>query len=66
MGSLANTFPIIPHEAVAGVDCCGRIVPVEQGQPTAAPHSLQRSSTSVVQLEIIRELVRMIPDVGAG
>jgi hypothetical protein len=36
MGSLANTFPIIPHEAVAGVDCFGCIVPVEQMWSCAA------------------------------
>jgi hypothetical protein len=63
MGSLTNTFPIIPHEAVAGVDCFGCIVPVEQGRDVELRCNECGAVVGVVQLEIIRELVEMIPDV---
>ena len=61
--SLVNAFPTIPHES-AGVDCCGCIVPVVQGRDVELRCNECGAVVGVVQVEILKDLVGMIPDVG--
>jgi hypothetical protein len=63
MGDLPNRFPIIPHES-AGADCCGCIVPVVQGSDVELRCNECGAVVGVVQIEILRDLVSMIPSSG--
>jgi hypothetical protein len=63
MDDLRNQFPIIPHES-AGVDCCGCIVPIIQGKDVELRCNECRAVVGVVRIEILRDLISMIPSPG--
>jgi hypothetical protein len=63
MDDLPKRFPIIPHES-AGVDCCGCIVPIIQGNDVELRCNECGAVVGVVRIEILRDLISMIPNVG--
>jgi hypothetical protein len=62
MGSLEAAFPIIAHEAT-GADCCGCIVVKVSGKDVELRCNECGAVVGVVQVDILRELVSMIPEV---
>jgi len=60
---LEDEFPIIPHES-AGADCCGCIVPVVKGRDVELRCNECGVVVGVVQVDILRDLMGMIPDGG--
>jgi len=62
MDDINNTFPIIPHES-AGVDCCGCIIVKVAGTDAELQCNECGAVVGVVHVEILEDLVSMIPDV---
>jgi len=62
MGGLEAAFPILAHEST-GVDCCGCIVVKVTGKNAELKCNECGAVVGVVQTDILRDLVAMIPDV---
>lgn len=62
MDDLEAAFPIIPHEST-GADCCGCIVVKVTGRDAELRCNECGAVVGVVQMDILRDLVSMIPDV---
>jgi hypothetical protein len=63
MDDLPSRFPFIPHES-AGADCSGFIVPVIKGNYVELRCNECGAVVGVVLIEILRNLISMIPNVG--
>jgi hypothetical protein len=62
MDSLEAGFPIIPHQTT-GVDCCGSIILKVTGKDAELVCNECGAVVGVVQVDILRDLVSLIPDV---
>ena len=63
MDDLPDRFPIIAHES-AGVDCCGCIVSIIQGNDVELRCNECGAVVGVVRIEILRDLISMIASAG--
>ena len=61
MDSLEDAFPIIAHEST-GADCCGCIVLKVTGKDAELRCNECGAVVGVVQVDILRDLISMIPD----
>ncbi len=62
MDALEAAFPIIAHEST-GVDCCGCVIVKVTGRDAELQCNECGAVVGVVQVDILRELISMIPDV---
>ena len=60
VNDLLNEFPSVPHEA-AGVDCCGCIVSVVQGNDVELRCNECGAVVGVVNVGVLTDLVSLIP-----
>jgi hypothetical protein len=53
---LTSRMPVVPHEAITGVDCCGCIVAVVEGTSVELQCNECGAVVGVVQIDILRGL----------
>jgi hypothetical protein len=59
-GQLTGRMPIVPHETVTGVDCCGCIVAAVEGTNVELQCNECGAVMGVVQLNILKGLGRAV------
>jgi hypothetical protein len=62
MDRLEGDFPIVPHEST-GADCCGCIIVKMTGRDAELRCNECGAVVGVVQVNVLRDLVSLIPDV---